>query len=87
MTTDTKKLRELLTNLSDPDGHTLDEVYSTIERIEAGNKDLLEALKALVIHMNTAFDAEGDTFGMGHNDAVDALQVAEAAIAKAEGKS
>lgn len=49
--------------------------------------ELLAALKALVPFMEMAFAAEGDTFGVRHNDANDALFAAESAIADAEGRT
>jgi hypothetical protein len=51
----------------------------------AAAPELLEALKLLVPCLEMAFDAEGDAFGVHHNDATDALGGAIAAIAKAEG--
>ncbi len=45
MSIETAKLRELLLELSDPDGHTISEVCDTIERIESrlAKLDELEA--------------------------------------------
>lgn len=45
--------------------------------------NLLAALKTLVPYMDMAFNAEGDIFGVHHNDATDALSKAEALIATA----
>lgn len=44
----------------------------------------LATLEQIVWALEVAFQAEGDTFGMMHNDAVDALTAARAAIAGAE---
>lgn len=40
-------------------------------------EELRAALKGLIPHMTRAFNAEGDTFGVYHNDAEDALSKAE----------
>jgi len=45
--------------------------------------DLLEALQRALVALNVAFTAEEDPFGVHHNDAVDAVSMAEVAIAKA----
>lgn len=54
-------------------------------RLRDERKELLVALEAAAAALNVAFDAEGDTFGVHHNDANDALRVAEVLIAKAKG--
>ena len=56
-------------------------------QLMAAAPELLAALKALVPFMEMAFAAEGDTFGVRHNDANDALFAAESAIADAEGRA
>jgi DNA-binding XRE family transcriptional regulator len=48
---------------------------------------LLEALRALLVYINVAIDrSEGDTFGVHHNDATDAIIAAEAIITRANGE-
>lgn len=50
------------------------------------NTDLLEACEGLLKALNIAFDrCETDLLGVAHNDAVDAMSLAEQAIAKAKG--
>ena len=50
--------------------------------------DLLDACRGLLRALNIAFDrAEGDLMGAHHNDAVDAMNAAEVAIAKVEGRT
>lgn len=48
-----------------------------IESIRSRVVELEAALSALIPFMQIAFDAEGDTFGIQHNDATDALSAAE----------
>lgn len=48
--------------------------------------ELLEALKECTRLLNVAFDFEGDVFRKEHNNTVDAICAASAAIAKATGK-
>lgn len=52
----------------------------------AAAPDLLEALHNLLTSINIAIDrSENDTFGIHHNDAMDNMAAAAAAIAKAKG--
>ena len=46
--------------------------------------EALEMLKRMTAHVNTAMNAEGDTFGIQHNDVVDDLIEAETLIATPE---
>ena len=66
---------------------TAEEFIERATKAEADRAALLEALKALAPHMEIAFDAEGDTFGIHHNDANDALIQASAVVARVEGRS
>lgn len=52
--------------------------------LRKSNREMLAALKALVPYMEMAFNAEGDTFGVHHNNATDALSAAEIIIATAK---
>ena len=53
-------------------------------RLMAAAPELLAALRACLASLNVAFNADvGDIFGVDHNDAVDAMQMAEQAIAEA----
>lgn len=52
----------------------------------AAAPDLLAALQGCLAALNVAIErSEGDTFGIGHNDAMDAMDAAERGIAKAKG--
>ena len=53
---------------------------STIDALRAEVERLREALANILPLFNMAFDAEGDVFGMRHNDAVDADISARAAL-------
>lgn len=55
-------------------------------RLIAAAPELLEALKECARLLNVAFDFEGDVFRKEHNNSVDAICAARAAIAKATGK-
>jgi hypothetical protein len=47
--------------------------------------DLVAALQECAKYLDMAFGYEGDVFGINHNDVVDTLDAAHAAIAKAKG--
>lgn len=53
-------------------------------RLIAAAPAMLQTLKDMCRFMDMAFNAEGDTFGMDHNDATDALISAEAIIRAVE---
>ena len=54
-------------------------------RLIAAAPDLLRAVEAMVPLIEKAFDYDSDVFGASHNDAVDAVATARAAVAKAKG--
>ena len=65
---------------------TFGQEEKTNARLIAASPDLYEALKGLLPFIGLGFEADVDVYGVHHNDAVDALRIAEQAIAKAEGK-
>jgi hypothetical protein len=61
--------------------HT-DETAQANARLIADAPAMLEALEQCAQALDAAFDFEGDTFGLEHNSALDALLTARALIAK-----
>jgi len=63
-------------------------IYLADARRAAAAPELLEACQGLLKALTIAFDrAEGDLLGVAHNAGVDAMGLAEKAIAKAEGRA
>lgn len=62
-------------------------IRETIDKTESAYDAMLEALKGCLAALNVAIDrSEGDTFGIHHNAAMDAMCAAEKAISYAEGR-
>lgn len=53
--------------------------------MSVNKKELLDSLKEMSRLMNVAMSAEENPFGIHHNDATDAIGVAEVLIARAGG--
>jgi hypothetical protein len=68
-------------------GYVSRETYHANARLIAAAPELVSALISARDALEAAFNskADGDVFGIRHNDAVDALAAARAAIAKATG--
>lgn len=66
-------------------GYSVDSVLvEIVPWAEDGAGELLASLKALIPLVQAGFDAEGDVYGIGHNDALDAHTAAEALVKKHE---
>lgn len=63
----------------------VEELHGEKVALQELNKRLLESLKSTSKYLEIAFGAEGDTFGIDHNGATDALGEAEALITEVEG--